>query len=190
MTMQFLMNLSDGMDLNALQKCFPTLDGARSNRLRIDGIPLPEGARTGRDYAILLNPEGLLIRRILRRNMSKHFIIGDPTDGEKIVFSVDLIQPIQNYELEFDNMIQPIFGDNRRLFSFNPLDELNQSPLDTLMTRTHSSMKPRSRSKRQLTGNFRNPWRLDSNNFLTQSWKNTWLKWTRWNIELTMLSRN
>ena len=45
MTMQFLMNLSDGMDLNALQKCFPTLDGARSNRLRIDGSS--EGARTG-----------------------------------------------------------------------------------------------------------------------------------------------
>ena len=57
MTMQFLMNLSDGMDLNALQKCFPTLDGARSNRLRIDGIP-SRRARTGRDYAILLNPEG------------------------------------------------------------------------------------------------------------------------------------
>jgi len=128
-SLQRLFLFADGMDLISLQKCFPVSNG-RKNILSIDGFE-NKSEEKGRRFAISLDPQGKLLKRILRRVTEENQCIsGDKESSKSLVFSIETKDPIKNHSVSFQSLYNSIYSTNSGLFVVeNFEDDLGGEPL-------------------------------------------------------------
>ena len=112
-----LINLAEGTDLNTIQKCYPPAHGARPNFLRIDGFPHVERQQKGRHFAISIDPNGILLQRIMRRhNSTESYVIGPKDSPAKILFSIERENTLEEFQLDFNTLYSSCFPSPSKLF--------------------------------------------------------------------------
>ena len=109
-SLQELMHLAEGSDLNALQKCFPAPHEAMGNFIRIDGFERQDHQLQGSHFALSIDPKGKLIQRVLRRQTSdKFYAIGPKLAPKKIIFSIERARPMESLHLDFNALYRNCF---------------------------------------------------------------------------------
>ena len=100
------------------------------NILSIDGF-VNKSEEKGRRFAISLDPQGELVKRILRRVTEENQCIsGDKESSKKLVFSIETKDPIKNHSVSFQSLYNSIYSTNSGLFVVeNFEDELGGEPL-------------------------------------------------------------
>ena len=114
-SLQKLLLFADGMDLISLQKCYPVSNG-RKNILSIDGFE-NKSEDKGRRFAISLDPQGKLVKRILRRVTEENLCIsGDKESSKCLIFSIETKDPIKNHSVSFQSLYNSIYSTKSGLF--------------------------------------------------------------------------
>jgi len=109
-SLQELMHLAEGSDLNTLQKCFPSAPKAMHNFIRIDGFERQERELKGRHFALSIDPKGALLQRVMRRNDSNDLcVIGPKQANKELLFSIERQDAMKEFHLDFNTLYSKFF---------------------------------------------------------------------------------
>lgn len=134
-SLQELMHLAEGSDLNALQKCFPSASNAMHNFIRIDGFERLEQELKGRHFALSIDPKGVLLQRVMRRHDSKNLcVIGPSQANKKALFSIERQDAMKEFHLDFNTLYSKFFPLSSSLL----VGEISGSQLNNVEPFTYS----------------------------------------------------
>jgi hypothetical protein len=129
-SLQELMHLAEGSDLNALQKCFPSASDAMHNFIRIDGFERQEHELKGRHFALSIDPEGVLLERVMRRHHStESYVVGPKEAPKKVLFSIEREDPMEEFHLDFNTLYSRCFPSPSNLLLCDIIDSQLCKPL-------------------------------------------------------------
>lgn len=129
-TLKQLMHLAEDEDLSMLQKCYPKY--GMKNLLFVDGFELEAQEEKGRRFAISLDLDGELIARLQRRQLEESDLIMGPRDSKKLLlYSIELQNPIANYQNDFTRLYSSCFAQYSKLFAieFDDSDSIDTNLL-------------------------------------------------------------
>lgn len=139
-SLQELIHLAEGSDLNALQKCFPPASDAMANFIRIDGYDRRETGLKGRHFALSIDPKGVLIERVIRRHDSTNsYVIGPEQANKKVLFSIERQDAMEEFHLDFNTLYSKFFPSSSSLL----VGEIINSQLNNIepFTYTESTLQ-------------------------------------------------
>jgi hypothetical protein len=134
-SLQELIHLAEGSDLNLLQKCFPSPPKAMHNFIRIDGFERQETSLKGCHFALSIDPKGLLLERVMRRRPSIEFhLVGPKKEPKKVIFSIERENPMEELYLDFNTLYSKCFPIHSKLL----VGDVVETKLDLVEQLTYS----------------------------------------------------